>query len=364
MYQVIKKACLAYLNTGVDGECDPEQARRTFVINLFTFVGGSITGLLGIRAFLKSDIMLASALFTATLTYAASHYLQRLPSDHKGRLIPSILLQFNLMALMLYLVVTGGVENTGPLWMFLIPPVFMFIAGQQGGYINIGIFICCYSIIMFYPGEPFLLTSYTFEFKTRALMAFATLTFLAGFYEYSRHSTFMHLKDLSDRFERQARRDPLTKLPNRRAMLEQLEYEYSRTKRSSQVFSIMLLDVDGFKQFNDTYGHDGGDEALIQLAEYFDSHRRQQDVVCRWGGEEFLFLLPHTSIQDAKIYAEKIRQGSEHVDIEYDGLILKVTVSIGVSQVSSENSIQEAVLLADKRLYLAKERGRNQVVSD
>lgn len=362
MYSALKNAVNAYLNTGVNENAEPEQARKAFIVNLFAFVGCSITGSLGLKALINGQSILGLSLCLSACVYLATHKLQRSATSPKH--LPATLLQLNLMVLMLYLIVTGGVENTGPLWMYLIPPVFMFLGGQKGGLLSTAVFMSLYSIVMFYPDDALLLTSYTFAFKTRALMAFATLTFLAAFYEYSRHSTYTHVKELSKRFEQQARRDPLTQLHNRRAMLEQLEYEHNRATRNEQVFSIMLLDVDDFKQFNDTYGHDGGDRALIKLADFFQANCRKQDVVCRWGGEEFLFLLPDTTIQDATIYAERICQGTRQVNIEYDDLLLNVSVSIGVSQVAAGQPVQEALITADQRLYMAKEGGRNRVVSD
>lgn len=350
-----------YLFTGVNTKTDPEQVSKAIIINLFGFIGGTITLALGIRALLESNMTLGIALLVTSFTYLLAHLCQRLPASHSARIIPTTLLQLNIMVLMTYLLITGGVANTGPVWISLIPPVYMFLGGLKVGTIYTMIFVVIYSLIMFMPGEPLLTTSYSFEYKTRTLMAFITLSGLAAVYEFSRKQSYAKIRDLSKHYAQQARLDILTQLPNRRSMLESLDYEFNRSKRNGQEFSLMILDVDYFKQFNDTHGHDGGDQALIQLAKFFSENRRSQDVVCRWGGEEFLFLLPHTSNKDAMIFAEKIRKGVENLVVSYNGNEFALTVSIGVSQVTPDSTIKRSLLLADERLYDAKAQGRNRV---
>lgn len=155
-----------------------------------------------------------------------------------------------------------------------------------------------------------------------------------------------------------ARRDALTGLANRLAADEQLLQEYARFGRQLQPYTVMLVDVDHFKQVNDTFGHAIGDRALIHIAQLLQSSLRETDVVARYGGEEFL-LLVHTGEKEALQLAEGIRRQVEVTPVSAN---LTITISIGVSQVQEGDSdATDALRRADKLLYQAKEEGRNCV---
>ena len=158
--------------------------------------------------------------------------------------------------------------------------------------------------------------------------------------------------------------DPLTKLYNRRYFSEISIKLLELAKRQKQPLSLMILDIDKFKNINDTYGHDVGDEVIISLANLLKKIQRKSDVVCRFGGEEFVLLLPNTDYDDAKKVAEKIRKKVKKSEVLYGkNNSLKFTVSIGVAQVdtTNENSIEPALKRADNALYEAKKSGRNMV---
>ncbi|MCG8686942.1 MAG: diguanylate cyclase [Desulfobacterales bacterium] len=163
-----------------------------------------------------------------------------------------------------------------------------------------------------------------------------------------------------------AQTDPLTGLDNRRKMYDSIRGEMARYKRHSQTFSFVLLDVDNFKIFNDTYGHNTGDIALKALANLLKSQIRDQDVACRWGGEEFLLMLPETDMDGAIQLAEKLRKAIEQLEIEYDNEeILHVTATLGVSSFTeSDRHADEIITRADQALYEGKKTGRNKVCVD
>lgn len=176
-----------------------------------------------------------------------------------------------------------------------------------------------------------------------------------------------HLKIIEQMrtIERLGMIDALTNIPNRRSFDHQLNVEWNRSKRAGNPLSILMLDVDKFKHFNDNYGHAHGDEALKTVAKVTaQTLRRSSDFVARWGGEEFAVLLPGTDLHGALDMAEQIRKNIECAPIPCaNGLETKVTVSIGVSSGVPEAGAQidEFVAKADKALYLAKEEGRNRV---
>ncbi|WP_144213369.1 GGDEF domain-containing protein [Shewanella donghaensis] len=359
--QQIKKALLEYLNSGTEHCDDPEKRHKILIINWFGFVGFFITILLGLNAYFEDNGQLAFALLTSSLLFFLSLQYHWLFLKKYRFKTSSNLIQVSLLCLMLYLVYSGGANNTGPLWIFLVPPVMMFFGGLKGGTINTLLFIVCYCIIMFYPDDQLLQAQYTYEFKTRVLYSLITLTFLSGYYEHSRFQSYLHITQLSQKFELQARRDHLTNIPNRRAMMEQLNYEYARVIRNKTDMSILLVDIDFFKQVNDQYGHEYGDKVLVKLAQLFLQTLRQQDMISRWGGEEFLILLPYTHFNDAYEVAEKIRKSIKETKLKFNDIELKITVSIGVGQADIQQSIDAAINQADVNLYQAKDNGRDCV---
>ncbi len=125
--------------------------------------------------------------------------------------------------------------------------------------------------------------------------------------------------------------------------------------------SLILLDIDYFKKVNDVYGHNAGDKTLVQVSHILLKILRNVDVVCRWGGEEFLVMLPTADLDHAVVIAEKLRYSIEELDIDTVG---QVTASFGVSQVREGEEMQDAISRADKALYLAKDYGRNCVKSE
>ena len=168
---------------------------------------------------------------------------------------------------------------------------------------------------------------------------------------------------LRERLRDQSLKDPLTGLFNRRAMQDALERELHRARRRMHELSLLLIDLDHFKNFNDSFGHDAGDLVLKTMSKLFLSHFRAEDLVCRFGGEEFAVLLPEASLDDAGKRAEKLCADAGKLVIHYNGQALKtVTLSIGIAgHPEHGNSGAELVRVADDALYRSKAEGRNRV---
>jgi len=168
--------------------------------------------------------------------------------------------------------------------------------------------------------------------------------------------------------------DPLTGIPNRRTFLQQCQTELAACKCHGTVCSILMVDLDHFKQINDRYGHAFGDTALCKVTERIAAAIRSMDTVARWGGEEFCVLLPNTAKDTARTVAERIRKSVESTDIKApEGVpdegktALSLTVSIGIAVYEAEGNdvqddVQDMVQRADQRLYEAKRTGRNCVL--
>jgi len=177
------------------------------------------------------------------------------------------------------------------------------------------------------------------------------------------HKQNIELKNNEENLQFLASTDPLTKLYNRRYFSEISEHILELAKREKNQLSIIMLDIDYFKNVNDTYGHKVGDEVIISIASLLLRMSRKSDVSCRFGGEEFILLLPQTTITGAYIIAEKIRKAVENIEVKTDdGKIINYNISLGVSQVNllHEHSIEPAIKRADDALYEAKRTGRNK----
>ncbi len=172
------------------------------------------------------------------------------------------------------------------------------------------------------------------------------------------------IRQLNARLERLAMIDELTDLPNRRAFFLQGAKEISRAERNKISFSLLMLDLDHFKNINDTYGHDAGDFVLKQFSNLLRENIRESDMAARLGGEEFSILLPETELKYAVKFAERIRQAVEQERMRVQDQSINMTVSIGVVTYSENLPDPKSVIKqADDCLYKAKRQGRNKVVS-
>ena len=169
---------------------------------------------------------------------------------------------------------------------------------------------------------------------------------------------------LQEEMNTQARLDMLTGAFNRRAFDEFVNSEWSRTVRYGYPFSVLMVDIDHFKKFNDQYGHQAGDAALVQVSNAAQAAFRTNDVWCRYGGEEFVALLPNTTLEQALLVAERLRCSVEKTTISAPGGSLSLSVSIGVAErFSTHTHWAELLAAADSALYKAKAAGRNRVLA-
>lgn len=160
-----------------------------------------------------------------------------------------------------------------------------------------------------------------------------------------------------------AQHDALTSLYNRRAFFELGRSSWALAQRSGRALSVMMLDIDHFKAINDQFGHGMGDRVLVEISRTLANGCRAGDVLARWGGEEFIILLPETTLDDARQLAERIRQQVADSTAQVQQLHISFTVSIGVAQYGTESNLDALIDRADAHLYQAKRNGRNQVIA-
>jgi diguanylate cyclase (GGDEF)-like protein len=201
-------------------------------------------------------------------------------------------------------------------------------------------------------------TSMSFHALEFGIILEATLLALALAYQVRQH------RDALRHAENIAGIDPLTGLYNRRAFFELSRPIWSTAERNNRPLSLIMLDLDHFKMINDLHGHDAGDSALVETANLLTLICRAGDIATRWGGEEFLLLLPETDVQQACALAERIRESIDQLVIPaYSGSI-RFTGSFGVVERGQKSSLEDLIKAADVQLYEAKLHGLNQTSSE
>lgn len=191
---------------------------------------------------------------------------------------------------------------------------------------------------------------------------FEILTLPAGYMSMAMFIILMIASDISAKMKRLAVRDQLTGLLNRRGFNEYGGRAFSAAKRAGTPLSVIMTDIDRFKNINDKYGHAAGDSALVHFAKIVSEARRSEDVIARVGGEEFALLLPGTELRDAMALADQLCTQVGSTPLDVTGIGMPMTSSFGVSAISeNDKALDDLVLRADRALYRSKRAGRNQV---
>lgn len=175
--------------------------------------------------------------------------------------------------------------------------------------------------------------------------------------------TQKHLQDTMLKLEKAAKTDELTGLLNRREINNRLDYEFNKLKRNESIMTVLILDLDHFKQINDNYGHHCGDEVLKHIANHLTQTFRETDSVSRWGGEEFIVLMPETSLQEAQSVCHRALKDLASHPVIYNSQKIAVTASGGLCEINRDSNVEACLHQADEYLYQAKNQGRNRVLS-
>jgi len=199
-------------------------------------------------------------------------------------------------------------------------------------------------------------SSPTFEYEIITLI-FAGISSIVGLHVVVglRHGIEKRLIEI-------AHTDALTGLPNRMHFNSRIAQEIERSKREDTHLCLALIDLDYFKEINDSYGHDAGDAALIHVSKFISNCLRSQDILCRFGGDELVLIIPNTSMEMASQVLEKLRNKIENSQLIFNDYTISITVSIGYSLLSNEETTYETLYsIVDKCLYFSKKNGRNQI---
>ncbi len=336
-----------------------EEANVTGVIRGISYAGAFTLLAIGVKSWFSSHPYHAATLFV----FAGILILNSIAhSRHQNSSLFRNLFLWLVGVLFLYLIASGGESNTGILWFYVFPPFVFYVAGLKAGWWMMGLMVVFIALIFRNPEWSWISAQYDADFQIRFAASVSFVTVFAFVMDYSRRKAREELLSMANLYERAARTDELTQLPNRRDMRQQLEKEYFRYKRHGSYFSVILLDIDHFKNINDNFGHDAGDYVLLKFAQLLSDTCRKIDTTARWGGEEFLVLLPDTSLVQALAMAERLRKIVEAERLVYKSREIRVTTSCGVCSISQTKDLSSLLKQADINLYQAKIKGRNLVI--
>ena len=201
--------------------------------------------------------------------------------------------------------------------------------------------------------------------QTTLLVSIIAPLLIASFISSYLVKVVMELYTIEAKLRRMTTHDELTGLLTRRNFLELADNYYSLAKRNNHVFSVVIMDLDHFKNINDTYGHLAGDEALRKIGDILNNSMRSSDFIGRFGGEEFICLLPETNADSALKYCDLLHNKINNAEIKYDGKNIPLTLSIGFTTyepVHNKLQLNDLIKQADKALYGAKQEGRNRTI--
>ena len=331
-------------------------------LSLITFVTAIVTAIMSYMNYVQKQeaMMIATLVLTAVLLIICIISL-----IFKVWSFVEIALCVIVTLIFFYFTISGGNEGFAILWTLLLPSMSMLILGFGYGITTGGFFEVFFILLFWTPLRHFVSDYYSQTFMLRYPMlytSFFVLSFIAKYLlskqEVIEYNNMKIIEELS-------MIDQLTKIPNRRNFEDRLHVEWNRAIRNKETLCIMILDVDNFKRYNDTYGHLQGYEALKAISAVFkDVLKRSTDFYARWGGEEFIILLPETLMENAYILADKIREQVEKAIILLDnGETSRITVSIGMNSLvpTSSSSVEDFIRQADNALYTAKSEGRNRI---
>lgn len=237
------------------------------------------------------------------------------------------------------IVVVGGRRKTAPMLILLL---FLFYIGMH-------------TLSRHYGAQsPLSALGLSIAHGFNVIVVFAMAAYTARFY-------YGTVRDAEKRLETLASTDPLTGLSNRRSLLGLTTQLLDRGRLADQPASVVLADIDHFKRINDTHGHDAGDQVLVHVAQLLSQHSRSHDLLARWGGEEFLLILPATHATEAVHLAERMRAAIADHPAQYADRTIALSLSWGVAQWHAHESLETAIARADHALYSSKASGRNQV---
>ncbi len=328
---------------------------RTFVLNGMVC---ACSGLSFIMNLTERDSVFLYPLFFILLISLGSFFC--LVKEKCKDVYVSVLLWVMLMLLGLFIVIFDqSPDHRSLLWVNIFPPICILTMGLRMGSILFLTFLALLMMLFFTPLSNLAINPIEFGTQLRLLICMSGSFILVACIEYARSRTYKALQNAVMHIGQTSLTDALTGLGNRRYFDKFLEWVMANTHRTGQNYAVALLDIDHFKRVNDTFGHDLGDEVLKHLAVELKKQIRTADMLFRWGGEEFVIVMPHCTAVEAEIAAERFRLHIQKTPFHFSSEKLYLTISLGIYAGNESSDSKLPMSIADQCLYKAKSSGRN-----
>ena len=337
--------------------------RYRFQLKVVYWLMGTVAGAMSVINIITQNHLLFWVTLVFTITCIINLYYMTKP---RSSIMVSSAFFFIAVSLMLiYFIISGNPEGFSVLWVCLLPSCGMMLLGRKKASIYTLIMFVILVFFLWTPmGTRLLMYDYNPTFMLRFPFLLIAIYITSFFLETIRHITHREMIKAKSDYEYLYIHDALTGVYNRYGFNMIIDDCIDERKISRSLF-FMIIDIDDFKDVNDTYGHISGDRVLISVAECIQKAIGDCAHLCRWGGEEFAVItMGKTSKQEAKIRAEKVRRCLEELSVEADGDIISITASIGAVLKNNKNKIEISSLVrtADSYLYKAKKEGKNRVL--
>ncbi|WP_428739573.1 GGDEF domain-containing protein [Sulfurimonas sp.] len=330
---------------------DPLRTRQFILINGFFFIGIIAFIVFGFINFFVTQNYLVSLLDAIALMVFLLSFSDLKKTQHINK---AATIGIALISIFMFtFAIINHNQSFGLIWSIFFPIFAMVMMGHKKGLIASLIYYIILYSILFYGLFYWENSSWDMLSLVRLVITSFVLMFAIFIMEYSVYKMEINLQNISIT-------DQLTGLYNRREIDETMQKKYECFQRYEMCLSICIIDIDNFKQVNDTYGHATGDNVLVQLSEILKENTRKTDTVGRWGGEEFIVIMPHTDINNAFEHIKQIKQKINSFQFEEIG---HLTCSFGMSEAEHrEENVEQLFLKADKKLYEAKNSGKDKIV--
>lgn len=330
-----------------------ENGRKALIIYAFASLGSVFLISFGLASLFQGRLILGGVLLAVSaLVMALAYFVRRIPSAQPISVALSTILLF----LSWYLVLGGGVHGTGFYWSYVLTMLMVLMVGPRIG----TAYMMTYLVVLGFGlvGDFSWVYAYQPYQATRLYAASVALAILLLASEWVRVMSYGAITNTAESHRELANKDQLTGAMSRIGVNSVLAKWPADTQAA-----LVLVDLDHFKAVNDNHGHAVGDEALVKLSELIQRNTKGKDLVARWGGEEFLLLLPNTPVEAAGHLMDSIRERLERDPVCCDNVVIPLTFSAGVALMSGTASFESAFKVADANLYAAKNGGRNRVVA-
>jgi len=331
-------------------EEDPEALRRISILKFFGGIGILFTLPFGVLSLFQDNYLLSLFLLGLSVLLIINHYLI---SQKEYYIFGANVIVYLFLLLFLYLVYSGGIENTGSLWIYVFPAVALFLHGLKYGLIDIALFMLLLSLMFYVNNGSFLEAAYTDAYKLRLILSFSVVTLLTALYEYLSIQSFSKMRLLTQRLIDVAKEEHLSDLVSKRGIYEEMELLFHYAKENNETLVVMLCDIDYLHDIHGRYGNTVGEMVIREISQEIQNSIKNSNTVARWSGEEFIILFPQMELSDVYKYATALEKRIKNLKIIHDRKPIQVSLTTGASNIDNVKSVYSAIRQADNKMYKA-----------